>query len=225
MTRVHDMGGRFGDGAVLPEEEDVKFHTDWHPRAMALTVASGALGLWNLDMSRFARESVAPMDYSRFSYYERWLSGLANVLVQAGVVTPEELAGTAEPSRSPFADRALKPDQVAAVLAKGGPVDRPSTIAPAFVPGDAVVARKFAENEKVVGGHTRLPAYAAGARGHILRLHGCHILPDSNAHGLGEAPEPLYAVVFAASELWAHPENPLDEVVVDMWQSYLSATS
>ena len=50
---------------------------------------------------------------------------------------------------------------------------------------------------------------------------GSHVLPDSNAHGLGEAPEPLYAVVFPASELWAHPEHPRDEVVLDLWQSYL----
>ena len=39
----------------------------------------------------------------------------------------------------------------------------------------------------------------------------------------GEAPEPLYAVAFPASELWAHPEHPRDEVVLDLWQSYLEA--
>lgn len=30
------------------------------------------------------------------------------------------------------------------------------------------------------------------------------MLPDSSAHGLGDAAEPLYAVVFAAPELWAN---------------------
>ncbi|MFK7837245.1 MAG: nitrile hydratase subunit beta [Sulfitobacter sp.] len=223
MSRIHDMGGRFGDGAVQPEAEDVKFHADWHPRALAITLASGTLGQWNLDVSRHARERLAPTDYARFSYYERWMGGLVTLLIETGVVTREELAGQVEPAPSPLADRAMKADQVAGVLAKGGPVDRPSNVAPAFAPGDAVVARRFAENEKVSGGHTRLPSYAAGARGRILRLHGAHILPDSNAHGTGEAPEPLYAVVFPASELWAHPEHPRDEVVVDMWQSYLSA--
>ncbi|MGB0160246.1 MAG: SH3-like domain-containing protein, partial [Thalassovita mediterranea] len=78
-------------------------------------------------------------------------------------------------------------------------------------------------NAMVAGGHTRLPAYATGAVGVIERLHGTHVLPDSAAHGLGEAPEPLYAVRFAASELWAQPEHPRDEVVLDLWQSYLSA--
>lgn len=225
MSRVHDMGGRFGDGPVVPEDEGVKFHADWHSRALALTLASGSLGKWDIDKSRHMRECLAPMDYARFSYYEKWMGGLAALLVETGVVTRDELAGTAEPTPSPLADRALQADKVAGVLAKGGPVDRPSDIAPGFSPGDAVITRKVAQNDKVSGGHTRLPAYAAGAKGRILRLHGTHIFPDSNAHGLGEAPEPLYAVAFPASELWAHPEHPNDEVVLDLWQSYLSPTS
>lgn len=223
MSRLHDMGGRFGDGAVEPESEDIKFHADWHPRALALTVATGAVGAFNLDMSRHSRESLSPKDYMRFSYYEKWLGGLANVLTQTGVITREELAGSVDPAPSPLSPRKLTADRVAGVLAKGGPVERPSNVAPAFVAGDTVIARKFAENADVSGGHTRLPSYAAGARGRILRLHGSHVFPDSNAHGGGEAPEPLYAVVFAAAELWAHPEHPNDEVVVDMWQSYLTA--
>lgn len=223
MTRVHDMGGRFGDGPVVPEPEDEVFHEDWHARALAVTLACGALGKWNLDISRHARERLSPKDYTRFSYYEKWISALANLLVEKGVVTREELAGTAEPGPSPLAERAWGADQIAGILAAGGPVERPSNIAPAFAPGDAVMVRSHPENQRIEGGHTRLPAYAAGARGRILRLHGSHILPDAHAHDLGEAPEPLYAVAFPASALWAHPENPKDEVVLDMWQSYLEA--
>lgn len=225
MSRVHDMGGRFGDGAVVPEPEDEVFHEEWHKRALAVTVACGSLGQWNLDISRHARERLRPTDYARFSYYEKWLGGLATLLFEKDVVTRDELAGTTEPTPSPLAERCMKPDQVAGILASGGPVDRPSNVAPAFGPGDVVMARRFAENEKVSGGHTRLPNYAAGARGRILRLHGSHILPDAHAHGFGEAPEPLYAVVFPASELWQHPEHPRDEVVLDMWQSYLVSVS
>lgn len=223
MSRVHDMGGRFGDGPVVPEEEGVVFHADWHPRALAITVAMGPLGQWNLDMSRHARESLSPKDYSRFSYYEKWLSGLANLLVKKGVVTQAELSGVDAPTPSPLAERAMQVDRVAGILAAGGPADRPSDIEPLFAPGDAVKTRAHAENAMVSGGHTRLPSYAAGTQGRILRMHGSHVLPDSNAHGAGEAPEPLYAVVFPASELWAHPEHPNDEVVLDLWQSYLSA--
>ena len=222
MTRPHDMGGRYGDGPVVPEPEDVQFHADWHKRALALTLAANSLGKWNIDNNRHTRESLAPKDYARFSYYEKWIAALSELLVKNEIVSREELSG-AQPSPSPLADTHLKPERVAAVLAAGGPADRASDVAAAFKPGDAVVTRRIAANEFVDGGHTRLPTYAAGACGRIVRYHGTHILPDANAHGLGERPEPLYAVAFPASELWAHPEHPNDEVVLDLWQSYLSA--
>lgn len=222
MSRVHDMGGRFGDGAVVPEAEDVLFHEDWHARALAITLATGTLGKWNIDVSRHARESLAPRDYTAFSYYEKWMGGLAALLVQTGVLSRDALAGLDAGEISELAEKKLTADQVAGVLARGGPADRDSNVAPSFAVGDAVVTRRVAENILVSGGHTRLPNYAAGATGRIVLYHGTHVLPDSNAHGLGEAPEPLYAVVFAASELWAHPEHPRDEVVLDLWQSYLA---
>lgn len=221
MTRVHDMGGRFGDGAVVPEPEGAVFHADWHARALAVTLACGALGKWNIDTSRHARECLSPQDYMAFSYYEKWMGGLAALLVAKGVVTPEELAGMAAPTPSPLAEKALRAGAVAGVLAKGGPSDRVSEIAPRFAIGDRVQTRKLAQNSFVKGGHTRLPRYAAGTEGRILRYHGTHVLPDAAAHGRGDAAEPLYAVGFAASALWAQPEHSADEVVLDLWQSYL----
>lgn len=221
MSRVHDMGGRFGDGAVVPEPDGAPvFAEGWHKRALAVTLAAGALGQWNLDVSRHARERLSPKDYARFSYYEKWIAALADLLVETGVVTRAELAGGAV-ERSALAARALKAGTVAAVLAKGGPTDRASGIAPLFAVGDAVRALRPAANRKVPGGHTRLPAYAAGARGRVVACRGAHVLPDAHAHGLGEAPEPLYAVAFPAHALWADPEHPRDEVVIDAWQSYL----
>ncbi|KIC14781.1 nitrile hydratase subunit beta [Leisingera sp. ANG-Vp] len=222
MTRVHDMGGRFGDGPVVPEAEDAPvFDQDWHARALAVTLACGALGQWNIDVSRHARERLSPKDYTRFSYYEKWIAALADLLVEKGVLSEDDLQGQGAEELHALAERALKAGAVAGVLAKGGPADRDGGPAPSFSTGQAVRARIPADNALVSGGHTRLPQYAAGARGYILRLHGTHVLPDSNAHGLGEAPEPLYAVRFFARELWAHPEHPDDEVVLDLWQSYL----
>lgn len=221
MTRVHDMGGRFGDGPVVPEAEGVMFHADWHPSALALTLACGSLGLWNIDISRHARESLSPADYGRFSYYEKWIAALADMLVAKGALTRAELSAGQAIGASDLVTKKLAAAAVADVLAKGGPADRTGGPAAIFAPGDQVITRKHPENTAVPGGHTRLPAYLAGARGTILRLHGTHVLPDSNAHGLGEAPEPLYAVAFKASDLWAHPEHGADEVVADLWQSYL----
>lgn len=219
MSRIHDMGGRYGDGPVEPSDGPV-FEQDWHKRALAVTLACGALGQWNIDISRHARERLSPKDYARFSYYEKWLAALANLLVDQGVLTREELRTGVRQGASPLAAKALKAENVATALAKGGPADRPAQVPEIFKPGD-IVRTRLAANQLVDGGHTRLPAYAAKAKGRILRVQGHHVLPDSNAHGMGEAQEPLYAVVFSAWELWQNPEHPRDEVVLDLWQSYL----
>jgi nitrile hydratase len=229
MTRVHDMGGRFGDGPVVPEPQGpdnqgvVPFKDDWHKAALSLTVATGGLGKWNIDISRHAREKLSPQDYARFSYYEKWIAALADLLVDTGVVTREELAAGQALSLVNDAPQ-VTAKKMAAILARGGPASRPSAVAPLFQVGQDVRTLRPASNRLVDGGHTRLPDYAAGACGRILLMHGAHVLPDSNAHQLGEAPEPLYTVVFAASELWAAPEHPRDEVTLDLWQSYLEPT-
>ena len=49
MSRLHDMGGRFGDGPVAPDfGQEPVFKEEWHGRALALTVASGFCdnGIW-----------------------------------------------------------------------------------------------------------------------------------------------------------------------------------
>lgn len=222
MTRAHDMGGRFGDGPVIPEPQGIpEFEDDWQGRALAITLACGFLGQWNIDESRHSRERLSPKDYARFSYFEKWIAALTDMLVAKGILTPDDLRPGANPERHPLAEKALTADSMSRILARGGRVDRPETIPVAFSVGQAVRTLRPAANRLVDGGHTRLPIYAAGARGRILRQHGTHVFPDSNAHGLGEAPEPIYAVAFPARELWAAPEHPNDEVVLDLWQSYL----
>lgn len=222
MTRVHDMGGRFGDGAVLPDSEDAPvFSEEWHGRALALTLAVGALGQWNLDISRHSRERLSPKNYARFSYYEKWISALADLMVEKGVVTQDELHHGRSAAESPLAAKCFQPGSVAPALAKGGPADRPGPD-PRFAIGQSVRANHRAANAKVQGGHTRLPAYSAGCVGRIIAQHGCHVFPDSNAHGIGEDPKPLYSVAFKAVDLWGQAEHPNDEVVLDLWEPYLS---
>ena len=227
MSRLHDMGGRIGDGPLHPETADAPvFAKDWHARALALTLASGALGQWSLDRSRHQRECLSPQDYMRFSYYEKWLSGLADILVATGVLTTDELKAGRSLSAAPdLTQRCLKSERVQKALSSGGPTLRDSQTVAKFEVGDRVIVRWFGHNSLVAGGHSRLPRYARGAEGQVLNYHGAHIFPDSNAHGLGEAPEPLYSVVFLRSALWSGAEHPDDEVVLDIWQPYLQPPS
>lgn len=221
MSRIHDMGGRLGTGAVDPKDGyDFGEAKDWQKRALALNVACGFLGQWNIDASRHARELLDPKDYMSFSYYEKWMGGLADLMVDRGVVTGEELAGGQAADVSPVAEKAAKPEMVEAVLMNGSPYTREGA-PPKFAIGAKAKTRRITRNVAVPGGHTRLPAYAAGAVGVVVLRHGAHVFPDSNAHFNGEAAEPLYAVQFSAQELWGAEADPRDEVVLDLWESYL----
>src|SRR6266852_3962869 len=75
MNGGHDLGGMHGFGPIHAEAEarEPVFHADWEKRVFGLVRVLGALGLWNGDMSRHARERQHPMDYLRHSYYENWL--------------------------------------------------------------------------------------------------------------------------------------------------------
>jgi nitrile hydratase len=75
-------------------------------------------------------------------------------------------------------------------------------------------------------GHTRLPRYARGKTGQIVRDHGVFVFPDTNAHGLGEHPQHVYSVRFEARELWGEMAAPTgsiktDAVCIDLWDEYL----
>ncbi|MDG2404631.1 MAG: nitrile hydratase subunit beta [Paracoccaceae bacterium] len=223
MSRLHDMGGRLGDGPVRPDPKlGPVFEKPWHARVLALTLAAGALGQWPLDRMRHQRECLSPQDYMRFSYYEKWLSGLTDILVATGVVSVKELKAGRSLSPAPELEpRILKSEQVQKVLSSGGPSLREIDASSCFAAGEMVTVRRRAENELIPQGHSRLPAYIQGVEGRVLCYHGAHVLPDSNAHGLGEAPEPLYSVLFRHGDVWADSEHPHDELVLDMWQSYL----
>jgi nitrile hydratase len=91
MNGVHDMGGMHGFGPIEREEDEPVFHEAWEGRVLALTRACGAWGKWNIDKSRFAIEQMPPEDYLRASYYEKWLWRLEKLLVDAGMMTREEL--------------------------------------------------------------------------------------------------------------------------------------
>lgn len=209
-----DIGGTMRPGRIVDEPEQVVFHHPWEGRVLALTLAAGAPGGWNIDQSRSARETLP--DYADLTYYEIWFAALERLAVAHGLVTEDELvAGRAlepgDPSR-----RTLTADRVAATIARGGPADREPPSPARFGVGDRVRTRAGH-----VDHHTRLPRYAAGQVGTVERVHGAHVFPDAHAHGLGEQPQWLYTVVFDATDLWPDAASG-QRVSVDAWESYLS---
>ncbi|PZA11984.1 nitrile hydratase subunit beta [Rhodopseudomonas palustris] len=215
MNGAHDMGGMDGFGPVMPEPNEPLFHAAWERRAFALTLAMGRPGGWNIDMSRFARENRAPVDYLSKSYYQLWLAGLEALMAERGLVTADEIAA-GSPLHPPKTVPVLEAAGVAPMLARGTPTERDAAAPARFGVGDRVRAKELHPRT-----HTRLPRYVRGRVGTVELVHGAHVFPDSHALGRGEQPQWLYTVAFEARELWGDDADLASRVSVDAWDSYL----
>jgi len=210
-----DIGGRPSQERVTPEPEGDPFHGRWEERVHAVTLAMGATGLWNIDMTRAARETLP--DYDALDYYGKWLGGLEKLLRERGLVTAGELeTGRAVvPARG--LPRLLVAADVAGVLARGAPTERPASVPPRFAVGQRVRTRADAAPH-----HTRLPGYARGKHGVVERVLGAHVFADAHAQGQGEQPRWLYTVVFTEAELWgSRGARQGLTVAIDAWEPYL----
>lgn len=209
-----DLGGQDIHDRVVPEPEGELFHSSWERQALALTLAMGATGAWNIDISRSARETLP--DYSSLSYYQIWIRGLERLLIERGLVGPDEIAAgqMLRPARSGL--RVLHAVDVPVTLARGAPTQRPATVPARFAVGERVRTRSAPANH-----HTRLPGYARGKTGRIDQVRGVHVFADAHAQGLGEQPQWLYTVVFSAPELWGSDAAQRQSVSIDAWEPYL----
>jgi hypothetical protein len=92
--KPHDLGGLPAAGIDRDEHE----HVLWEKRvdAMMMLLQHPARGLLTTDELRKNIEALGPEAYSKMSYYERWISAIANTLVERGVITSEELGRAIE---------------------------------------------------------------------------------------------------------------------------------
>ncbi len=211
-TSHADLGGQPSSAAVLPEAEGELFHAAWEPGALALTLAMGATGMWNIDMSRSARETSPA--YAGMTYYEIWLTALERLIVQHNLASTDELAQGHSQAPPRTLPRKLLATDVAATLARGSATQRPATTPARFSLGDAVRTHANVSNH-----HTRLPAYARGKPGRVERVLGAHVFADAHAQGLGEQPQWLYTVVFDGTALFGGAAT--QQVSIDAWEPYL----
>lgn len=218
MNAIHDLGGMHGLGPIAPEKNEPVFHQPWEARVYAMVRAMGAWRKWNIDASRFQREQIPPAEYLRMSYYEKWLTGLCELMVAKGLVTSAELASGKPAPGAPKSSPALQPEQVPTLVAKGSPSNRAVNASALFRAGQTVRTRNMNPL-----GHTRLPRYARGRSGTIDKVHGVFVFPDTNALFQGEQPQHLYSVKFSARELWGAAAAAQDHVYIDLWESYLES--
>ena len=221
MDGIHDLGGKHGFGSVKVEPNEPAFHERWEARVFAMLRAVGVAGaLRNSDQFRHAIERIDPCAYLAHGYYGRWLGGIETLLLESGVIDRAELdarvrAAGGDPAALVAARPAPHPDVVGYT-----PTEPHSRRALSNAPRFEVGTRVRAASHPVPG-HTRLPAYARGRVGTIVALHGGWVFPDSNAHGLGEQPRPLYTVAFDGAELWGVHAEPGTCVHLDLFEPYL----
>ena len=216
MNGVHDMGGMQDMGPVQPERNEPIFRERWESRVFAIAFALFAWRKWNIDATRYEMEIIPPADYLRMSYYEKWLTYISGLLVKRGLVTRAEMEGGEPEAGAAKATPPVTAETVPALIARGNPVKRDAAVAARFKAGQHVRARNINP-----AGHTRLPRYARGKVGTVERDHGVFVFPDTNAHFLGEKPQHLYSVRFAARELWGGEAAARDAVYVNLWDDHL----
>ncbi|WP_024520150.1 nitrile hydratase subunit beta [Bradyrhizobium sp. Tv2a-2] len=216
MNGVHDMGGMDGFGKVEPEPNEPMFHADWEARVLAMVRAMGAAGAFNIDTSRYYRETLPPAIYLASSYYKKWFLGLENMLVDKGLVAEADIAaGRAVQPAKPLKRGKFAVSDVERVMVRGK-FGREASAPAKFKPGDKVRAKNIHPAT-----HTRLPRYARGHVGVIERDHGCQVFPDTAAMELGENPQWLYTVVFDGTQLWGADADPTVKVSIDAFEPYL----
>jgi nitrile hydratase beta subunit len=207
---VHDLGGMQGFGPVETAPDEPPFHRPWEARTFA--VVGGALGAggFNTPMFRHAIERMDPGHYLTSSYYEHWLTAVATLLVDAGMITRDELdaRGGAFPLSRPSAVHA------------GDVGDAAPREAPRFAVGNAVRVRDLH-----FAGHTRCPRYVRGRRGVVVRIDPAAPIPELEAHRRERVLDPTYGVRFEAGELWSDAAEAHAPVHVDLYEHYLEPVS
>jgi len=224
MNGAHDLGGMHGLGRVIIERNEPVFHADWEKLVFAISFATQCTG----EEFRYSIEKMNGVHYLASRYYEHWLYGLENILIEKGIVSREELdTRTARfkaeglLSELPSIENPKLAESFVKAIKEGYPSRREVSRRAKFKVGDAVVAKNFNPM-----GHTRLPRYVRGKSGVISKVHGAFVFPDTNSSGMGENPQHVYTVRFEGKELWGEETSESGQALyLDLWESYLDFAS
>jgi hypothetical protein len=87
MRRVHDIGG-LPSGPIDREEPD---HAPWKKKVDALRALCSRHKLMRTDELRRCTEDLGYGVYDKLSYHERRIASIANMLLEKGVFTVDDL--------------------------------------------------------------------------------------------------------------------------------------
>ncbi|MDX3235978.1 nitrile hydratase subunit beta [Streptomyces sp. ME03-5709C] len=217
MKGIADMGGTSGWGRVRPPQPgEPVFAEPWQGRAFALTMLSIQVSGYNVDAFRHAQERLGRAAYLDEGYFGRWLNAAELMLTDSAVLAPAAVDTRARRLRGehvedPPVPEPARPDHVPTAPGSLRTVDT----APKFAVGEGVRAKDMCPP-----GHTRLPGYLRGHTGVVEVVQPAAVLPDTNAHFLGENPQHVYSVRFDSRDLWGAGAEPFS-VTAELYESYL----
>ncbi|GAA4572916.1 nitrile hydratase subunit beta [Planotetraspora kaengkrachanensis] len=217
MDGIADMGGTAGWGPVHPPRAgEPVFAEPWQGRAFALGLYSIRVAGWNVDAFRHATERLDRSAYLDDGYYGRWLNSTELVLTESAILAPGAIDARARNLRGEHVEEPPIPEPARpGYLPSAEGSLRTVDVPPAFAVGERVRAKDMSPP-----GHTRLPRYARGHTGVVEVVQPAAVLPDTNAHFLGENPQHVYSVRFDSRELWGATAEPF-AVTLDLFESYL----
>jgi nitrile hydratase subunit beta len=210
------MGGMHGFGPVVTPGSEQAYHEPWEGRIFAISTVVGVDRLGK-GSGRPIREEMAPDEYLRASYYERWIYSVERRLERAGTIEPGEVERWVE--RLEAGERVPRSAEPAGQAERAlEAVAETETLRP---PGDA----RYAVGDRVrvrrmrPAGHTRSPRYVRGATGVVEAIRGNDPLPDIGPY---KGPlQPVYAVAFESESLFGPSEEGRWTVMVDLFEDYL----
>lgn len=98
MQAHHDLGGQ----PAGPIDRTERTLEPWEKRVDALVrlLSAPERGIFRVDEHRRAIENLGARQYETLSYYERWIAAVANLLIEKGLITIDELGRKLEAVRS-----------------------------------------------------------------------------------------------------------------------------
>jgi nitrile hydratase beta subunit len=209
------MGGMHGFGPVVTPGSEQAYDEAWEARVFAISTVLGIEGIGK-GGGRPIREEMAPHEYLRASYYERWLWSNEQRLERSGTIAEgdverwvERLRAGEEPPRRRDAEQA---ERVVEATKENEPLFEPGP--GRYAVGDRVRVRRMRPE-----GHTRCPRYVRGVAGVVEAIRGNDALPDIGPY---QGPvQPVYAVAFDSEALFGPSEEGRWTVMLDLFEDYL----
>ena len=239
MKLQHYIGGLEGLGPVDTEKH--VFVEPWEKRIFGVHVAMMALSsqlslpatpsnfkeVWTWADLRKGAESLNPLDYFKYRYYEKWLGGISGFFVEKGYISEAELdARTNEILENPKSagkhggDPAID-KRIVTYLVEGDNGQRDTSAAPLFKEGEKVLVKNPPTIE-----HTRLPGHLRERTGVVVKVYpkAYTYLTSTGPDGIGPA-MPVYSVAFDPEAIWTGNTEKNVTIYADLYEAYLAKLS